>query len=186
MQRWFSRDWLLWAILIAGLLLSSSASARTVSGVALPDRIQQGSRTLHLNGAGVHEVGLFNVDVYVGALYLERPSSNPSEILASPQAKSLRLRFMRDVSPDDLREALHALRGRGSSQLAGLFQQVRRLAEGDVLTVSESPDHVLELRLNGALLGRARGKVVCRELLSKWIGSHPVSSDLRSELLHAR
>src|SRR5215471_4126838 len=88
---------------LAAVLVGSAASslstpvlAAELSGATLPDTLVAGDKTLKLNGLGLRKKAVFKV--YVGGLYLESPSKDASAILASDQAKAIRMQFLRKLS----------------------------------------------------------------------------------------
>src|SRR5262245_53547794 len=87
------------------LALSATAWAGTKSGVTMPDTVQVEGKTLTLNGMGLREATVFNVNVYVAGLYLVNKSNTPDQINGSEQVKRLDLHFVRDVDRDDITEA---------------------------------------------------------------------------------
>src|SRR6185369_4554778 len=83
--------------------LDSVALAGQLEGATLADTLKAGDKTLKLNGLGLRKKAMFKV--YVGALYLESPSKDAGAILASDQAKAIRLHFLRDLTRAQLVEA---------------------------------------------------------------------------------
>jgi len=71
--------------------------------VNMPETLSVGEKMLKLNGLGLRKKVVFKV--YVGGLYLETPSNDAAAILASDQAKAVRMTFLRDVSKSQLRDA---------------------------------------------------------------------------------
>jgi hypothetical protein len=90
-------------VLVAASTPHTAALAAQLEGATLADTLKAGDKTLKLNGLGLRKKALFKV--YVGALYLESPSKDPAAILASDQAKAIRLHFLRDLSKGQLVEA---------------------------------------------------------------------------------
>src|ERR1700682_4944077 len=77
--------------------------ARELEGATLAETLKAGEKTLKLNGLGLRKKAMFKV--YVGGLYLESPSKDAGAILASHQAKAIRLHFLRDLKKAQLVEA---------------------------------------------------------------------------------
>ncbi len=77
--------------------LDTTALASELAGITLPDTLKAGDKTLKLNGLGLRKKAVFKV--YVGGLYLESLSKDASAIVASDQAKAIRMHFLRDLSP---------------------------------------------------------------------------------------
>ena len=86
-------------------LLAGSASAREVAGVEVAESMPLGGTELSLNGAGLRRATIFNVKVYVGALYLAVSARDPEAIVGSDEPKGVRMRFVRDVSKGKIMDA---------------------------------------------------------------------------------
>src|SRR6185369_14577267 len=104
-MRTFSARGLIRVVALAILLASLATSARAaqLAGVTMPDTLAAGDKTLKLNGLGLRKKAIFKV--YVGGLYLESPSKDASAILATNQAKAIRMQFLRDLTKAQLVEA---------------------------------------------------------------------------------
>jgi len=83
--------------------LDVSAHAAELAGATLPDALSAGDKLLKVNGLGLRKKAMFKV--YVGGLYLESPSKDAGTILATDQAKAIRMRFLRDLTKAQLVEA---------------------------------------------------------------------------------
>ena len=74
---------------LAASVLDSAAWAAELAGATLPDTLSAGNKPLKLNGLGLRKKAMFKV--YVGGLYLESPSKDAGTILASDEAKAIRM-----------------------------------------------------------------------------------------------
>lgn len=165
----------------------AAASSVSLSGVRMPARVVVDGTPLYLNGAGVHAVTFFKVDVYVAALYLSQRTASAERILSSTDPKQLSLLFKRGVSRDELLRAVGGLQGKvtGPALAGGIAELTRALtdiARGDVLTFTFTPESV-EVRLNGRLRGSVADRAFANALLSAWLGPNPVSDSLKRGLL---
>jgi hypothetical protein len=174
------------------LLLGSTAGARKRSGVEMPDRVTVAGKRLVLNGMGVREATVFNVNVYVAGLYLERPSSDPAEILASPQVMRIHMRFVRDVSRGDIVDAWNEgfAKNVGDSAEPALRERLARLSswmtsvdDGDTFTFTWIPGKGTEVVVNGATKGVIPGDDFGKALFAIWLGPHPPNKGLKKGLL---
>jgi hypothetical protein len=93
------------AILLLVLPLCCVARAAELDGVQLPDRLEVDGRILQLNGYGLRTYSVLGIHIYVAALYLQHPSTDPEQIIHSPETKLLIIRFERNVSADMARKA---------------------------------------------------------------------------------
>jgi hypothetical protein len=184
-------------ILFAYLVLTSWRDAEAsptvrVAGVVLPRDTATEHCTLHLNGAGLYQTGLLRVDVYVAALYAERPSTSAEELIESDQTIELWLSFKRDVSRRDLikaaRSGLRAQLGKRSGAfeqaLAGLEHTLRDLREGDVTRITYDKGVGVMIAINEVSCGSVGGDEFATALFASWLGSHPMSERLKRQLLH--
>src|SRR5256885_8674361 len=90
-------------VMLAVSVLDTAALAGELAGATLPDTLKSGEMTLKLNGLGLREKAMFKV--YVGGLYLESPSKDADALLATDQAKAIRMHFLRDLTKAQLVEA---------------------------------------------------------------------------------
>ena len=65
--------WGLLAVLLA-ILSAGAAQAKSCESVSFPDQIKADGATLKLNGLGLRQATILNINVYVGALYLTQTS----------------------------------------------------------------------------------------------------------------
>ena len=90
-------------VMLALSMLGTATLAAELAGATLPDTLSAGEKTLKLNGLGLRKKAMFKV--YVGGLYLESPSKDAGGILASDQARAIRMHFLRDLTKAQLVEA---------------------------------------------------------------------------------
>lgn len=184
------------AFLAALLLVVASADptlARECVGVRLPDQVSVDGTTLVLNGMGVRKATVFQVDVYVAALYLEHRSNDASAILGAEQKRRVIMHFVRDVGRDDAREGIEGGIRRNSPdvypslrpRVARMLRLLEDVDEGDEVVLTYVPgrgteivtDHGREV-IEGADFGRA--------VFASWLGPRPPNPGLRSGMLGGR
>jgi Chalcone isomerase-like len=81
------------------------AHAAELDGVQFPETQLVDGKTLHLNGYGLRAYSILGIHIYVAGLYVERLSTDPVEIIRSSETKLVTVRFERNVSADDARNA---------------------------------------------------------------------------------
>lgn len=174
-------------------VMSSSALARTVEGVQLPDQVQVQNTPLTLNGAGLRTKTIFSVKVYVIGLYLTQPTHAAQAAVAPDQPKQIQMVLMRDVDKEKIIEAIQEGFDHNSKQdlpkLKGRLDELARaipnLKEGNKLVFTYLPG-------KGTLLGGAakpviiQGKDFYDALLNCWLGRDPVDGDLKNAMLGKR
>jgi hypothetical protein len=92
------------AYALALTLTASAAGAATLDGVTFPDKYPVAGQTLVLNGLGQRTLTVFNVKVYVAALYLPQPSHDAAQILASHSPKVLLLQYLHSGSKSEIEQ----------------------------------------------------------------------------------
>ncbi len=184
-----------WAALEAAVLfvapVSVLAADGTCGGVRFPSHVRVEGKALVRNGMGIRRATLFNVHVYVAALYVERPSHDPSVLMRGDQVRSLTLHFVRDVSRDDMLEALEdGLRANAPSGASMPRKEMKRLErmlpplrEGNELTFRHVPGQGLSVLGGAKPVGRIASDAFASALFRVWLGAHPPDTDLKAGLL---
>lgn len=178
-------------VLIAGLgiAIASTAVAASKAGVTMPDQATVAGKTLVLNGLGLREATVFNVKVYVAALYLEAKTSDPQAILSEKAAKRLVLHFVRDVDAGDMVDAFHEgfeKNGAGKAldqRIAKLVGWMVDLKVGDELSMTYVPESGVEIAVNGKAKGTIAGADFQKPLFAIWVGPQPPNAGLKTGLL---
>lgn len=167
---------------------------RACGGVRLPESIEARGKHLVLNGAGIRRATVLNVHVYVAGLYLPRPTRDVTQILEQSQPKEIALHFVRDVSRDDMLDAIRdgMNKNAGPNQaeakkhMQSFASYLPALKSGTLLTLSYAPGKGLEVRQNDKLLGVEKDPDFAELLFRVWLGPKPPDSDLKSGLLGAK
>jgi hypothetical protein len=177
---------------LAFCLLASSALAATLSGVTMPDIYNVDGQPLVLNGIGLRTFTIFRVRGYVAALYLPRPSRDARQILDSSGPKVIRLQFIRGGSKAEVEqeyrkgEAVNCGHGECAPSDQSDFERLVAAAPavnpGDTSTYVFTDGRV-RVYANDRLIADFANADLARRLLSGFIGDHPPTQALRSELL---
>jgi Chalcone isomerase-like len=143
-------------VIVAASTLDTAALAGELEGATLPDTLKAGEKTLKLNGLGLRKKAMFKV--YVGGLYLESPSKDAGTILATDQAKAIRMHFLRDLTKAQLVEALQAgfeVNAKDKIGQKDAFDKMLTLIpdvkEGDTLTFTYLPGKGTTLQVGEGL-----------------------------------
>lgn len=176
------------AVVLLCSLVAFPVAAKDIDGTQVPDTLTQDGKTLRLIGGGVRTKWMF--DVYVGALYAEKPTFNAANLIKSEQMKRMDLHLLRDVGKEKIVESIRegfekqskaqmpALQGR----LDQLAAAVPDLKKGDSLSLTYVPE-------KGVVMGGAAketvipGKDFADALFMVWLGPDPVDADLKRKLL---
>lgn len=184
------RTHLLLAAAIA-LLGTAAAQGKECKGVGFPDQVQAGGATLALNGLGLRLATMFKVNVYVAALYVPKPTSDPNAILAADVPKELTLHFVRNVGADDIAKGwsegfeksakaeLPALKDR----IAMLNGWMAEMKSGQKLTFVYTPGAGVQVDVNGSVKGTIKGDDFAKAFFAIWLGAEPPNPELKAGLL---
>jgi len=174
--------------MLAVSMLDTAALAGELAGATLPDALKSGDSTLKLNGLGLRKKSMFKV--YVGGLYLESPSKDAGAILATDQAKAIRMHFLRDLTKAQLVEALQAgfeVNAKDKIGQKDAFDRMLTLIpdvkEGDTLTFTYLPGKGTTLQVGNKELGAFAGKGFSDAIFSIFLGPKPPSEDLKKGML---
>jgi hypothetical protein len=175
---------------LLSLLLPALAHAAAKAGVTLPDTMNAGGKALQLNGLGVREATVMNIDVYVAGLYLENRSPDPAAILDSSQVKRLELVFVRDVDREDIVDAWKDGFKKNGADMAVFGPRIGTLnawmsdiKEKDTLVFLIEPGKGLTVTNRGRVKGTIPGDDFARAFLSIWLGPSPPNKGLKAGLL---
>ena len=181
-------------VLLLPLLCFNLAFAAEVEGVRLEERVKLGASELVLNGAGVRTRLIFKV--YVGALYLSEKKSGAAEALALKGPKRVSMTLLRDLSAQQLIDALEegiranhsqaeiaALKGRIEA-LAAAMKEIGSAKEKTVIALDFLPESGTRVTVDGAARGGPiPGEDFYAALLKIWLGEKPVDADLKKAML---
>jgi len=179
--------------LSAGLvLLTSAAAAKEVGGVDIPDQATLSNNIqLKLNGAGIRTKFFF--DIYIGALYVEKLSHSPQELISANGANRMLMHFIYDgVSKEKITSGWNDgfEDNNNSQQLKILVQSLAKFnslfsdtKKGDAILLDYIPQTGTEVRINNVLKGTIPGEVFNQALRKVWLGDDPADSGLKDALV---
>jgi hypothetical protein len=173
------------------LALSNPTQGATCNGVNFPDSVKLGNADLALNGLGLRKATIFDVKVYVAALYLPQKASDPGQILGANRPWRLELRFVRNVGASDIRDAWQEGFERSApDKVAALQARIDAMKatmtdfkDGQSLVFSNEPATGVTVAVNGAAAQPITGADFATALLALWLGPKPPNADLKSGLL---
>ena len=177
---------------LTALCLGTTASAATLDGVTLPDSYPVQGATLHLNGIGVRTLSVFAVRIYVAGLYLEHPSHDASQILASPEPKIIILQYLHAGSKQEVEKEYRAGEmtncGSGGCAASDKDDFERLVAAAPAVKVGDTSTYIisqngLRVLANNRDIGTYNNRDLGMRLLAGFIGERPPSQELRTALL---
>ena len=164
---------------------------KTVSGVKVDAKLNLEGQSLVLNGAGTR-VKMF-MDMYVGALYLEKKSTNASEIMNSKEGAAIKLNIISGLITSDkmisaINEGFENATGKKTAPLKakidkfkGFFKE--EIKKGDVFIIINVPNEGIVVYKNGVKKGSIDGHDFKKALFGIWLCDKPADKDLKDEML---
>jgi hypothetical protein len=176
---------------ILGVVLAGSGFCKEYKGVTFPDTDTIGGTTCKLNGIGLRKKLIINV--YLGALYLEKPSSTAADVISSDQVKRVVLHFIYNgVTSKDLVNAwTEGFEKNASAQKAALQDRINTfngfftepVKSGEKIVITYIPGQGTEVSIKGNVKGVIQGKDFMEGLFSIWFGKNPPSEGLKKGML---
>jgi hypothetical protein len=182
------------ALLASSLLLSlvsAVAQGKACKGVDFPEHIQLAGVDLTLNGLGLRKATFLRINVYVAALYVVRPSHDPSALLETHDPQEMILHFVRNVGAEDLRKAWRegfarvapTQLGALDSRIATLNAWMSDVKAGERLQFIRQPRAGVQVVVDGITKGTIDGDDFSRAFVAIWLGAQPPNAELKSGLL---
>jgi len=175
-------------VVLSASTLDTVALAGQLEGATLADTLKAGDKTLKLNGLGLRKKSVFKV--YVGGLYLESASKDGGAIVASDQAKAIRMYFLRDLTKAQLVEGFQEgfdgnVKDKAAEKAAfdKMLALVPDVKEGTTMTFAYLPGKGTTLSAGTKELGVFEGKGFADAVFSIWLGPKPPSDDLKKGML---
>jgi hypothetical protein len=184
---------ILLSLFALSLVASTNVFALEVSGTNVPDKATVEGTELQLNGAGMRS--RFMIKVYVASLYTSSKKTRAEEVLADSGAKRLQLNIRRELSAEQLLEALHegVKANNTAAELAplearlkefdGIMTSVGKASPGNIITLDYIPGTGTRVQLNGQPKGTIAGDDFNKALLKIWLGPEAVQASLKKALL---
>lgn len=164
--------------------------AAELSGMEIPEVINVNGRSLYLNGFGQRTYSAFGVPIYIASLYLEHLSTDPNEVIRSPEVKLLTVRFEHSVSAEQARSAwregfqnnCEAPCHLDPEDVETFLAKVSPMVIGDIYSLLFAQNAVV-VTLNGERIGTITEQNLAEAMLATFLGPRPASPRLKQELL---
>ena len=169
---------------------TGGAAAKECLGVNFPEQTRADGSTLTLNGLGPRKATLIKINVYVAALYVANPSSDPNAILGSKtpirldpafRARCRRWRHQQWICEGFARNAkgqIPALQER----IAMLDGWMSDLRTNQQMTFTFRPGVGVQVDVSGMVKGMVKGDDFAKAFLSIWLGNPP-NPEIKAGLL---
>lgn len=141
----------------------------------------------------MRQATVFNVNVYLAGLYLEKKSGVENEVIKSEQAKRLVMHFVRDVDKEALVDAFDEgfkKQGQASGSLAPRIKRfegfMADVKDDDEIVFTYIPEKGTSVLVKNEAKGTVVGADFAQALFTIFIGPNPPNSGLKSGLLGAK
>ncbi len=180
-------------VLLFSAVLVSTANARQLDDISLPDSVTlDGSDVaLQLNGMGYRTKFIFNI--YVCALYTESKVDSRDAVQALKGPKRVVMHMVYDeVSHDKMADGWQEgfEENNSDEQMARLEPRLKTfisyfpdLKAGDVVLLDYVPGTGTRVTINGDVKGVIEGADFYSALLDVWLGDEPADDDLKEAML---
>ncbi len=178
-------------IVIALIGFNFSQAQTKVAGVNLPDTENFEGTTLVLNGAGVREK--LWIDLYAGALYLTKKSSNAEAITAANNPMSIKLHIVSKlISSGKMIDAVNeGFENSTNGKIAPLEGKIKQftnmfmdeIKKNDVFDIVYLPGKGVVVYKNDIEKGVIDGMEFKKALFGIWLSNRPADDDLREAML---
>lgn len=179
-------------LLIAATVLQVGLFAQTkVGDVTLQNTFKCGESQLTLNGGGIREK--YFMDMYVGALYLQKKSKDAAQIMKADEAMSIQLNIISSlISSEKMNTAVDegfakSTKGKQAQYAEKIKQFKAVFAEaiqvGDVYDICYCPGKGTEVYRNKKLHTTIPGLDFKQALFGIWFCDEPADEDLKEGML---
>jgi chalcone isomerase-like protein len=176
-------------IALALLVAAVPAVAKEHDGVVVPATIQVDGKPLQLMGMGLRKK--LWVRVYLASLYLENPTEDAKQVIATDQIKRVQMNMLRDLDRGKIVEAVQQGFERNSGQqlprlrerLDRFLRAIPDLRGGQTIVITYFPGRGTSLKAGSGEDVSIAGKDFADALFSVWLGDNPVDGDLKAEML---
>ena len=174
------------------LIFSSTIlQARIVSGIEIPEKLTTNGSQLILNGAGVREK--FFLDLYVGALYLEKRNKIAKAIIDAEENMAIRLYITSSlISSKKMRNAVNeGFENSTKNNIIPIKKEIDEfisvfkdeINKGDIFDMVYVDSVGTKISKNGKLSKTIKGIKFKRSLFGIWLCDEPAQESLKEEML---
>ena len=183
--------WISTALIIGSLLIPTHA--KELAGVTLADEITAtNNEILQLNGLGLREKLWF--DIYVGALYIPKPTNVVVDILSQPgamriqmdivykevESKKLLAAWKEGFEKNQSPERLKNLQSRIETFYSYFTESAKK---NDRYVYDYIPGQGTAISKNNTLFGTIKGEDFRNALIEIWLGNFPADKSLKKGML---
>ncbi|MEW5737265.1 MAG: chalcone isomerase family protein [Thermodesulfobacteriota bacterium] len=177
--------------LLLVLFLFSTAEARKLGDITMPDTLSGEGLNLVLNGAGFRTKYFFNI--YGCGLYLQKQDKDAKKIIEADEPMGVRMHFVfRKVSGKEMSDMLDkGFTKATKGNTAPIREQIEHLLallpatlyRGDIVDLFYVPGRGIVCYINGKYAGEDPGLNFKQAVFAIWLGDEPVNETLKKEML---
>lgn len=179
-------------LLLLFAMVTISSSAQTMAaGVSLPNSVTFEGEKLTLNGVGVREK--FWMDMYAGALYLDKKNADANGIINGNQPMAIKLHIVSKlITSDKMIEAVNeGFVNATNGKTAGIASEIKQfksyfseeIKKDDIFDMVYLPKEGVKVYKNNKLQGTIKGMEFKRALFGIWLSKKPADKDLKEAML---
>ncbi|MFC1694293.1 chalcone isomerase family protein [Candidatus Latescibacterota bacterium] len=173
------------------VLAACPCLAREEKGVGFPETVTIQGTECKLIGVGVRKKLIINV--YLGALYMAKPTQSVERVISTDQVKRVHMHFLyREVTADQLIEAWNeGFENNAGDSFTTLKDEISRfnglftesMKKDETIVITYLPGQGTEVRSKGEIKGVIEGQGFMKALFSIWFGPKPPSKGLKKGML---
>lgn len=177
-------------IILVLFMVVSFCEAKEISGVSIPDTLEAGKTSLVLNGAGARSK--FFMKVYVGGLYLQEKSNDPTSIIETDEPMAIRLHITSSMITSERMENatregfLNATNGDVApiqDQIDNFISVFKEIKENDIYDLIYTPGKGTEVYKNSEFHSLIEGLPFKQALFGIWLCEKPAQKSLKNDML---
>lgn len=183
---------ILFATLIAAMMVLPTQAQVTINGVTLPATMKAGDKSISLNGGGIRKKLFFKL--YVGGLYLSSKSADANAIINADEAMAVKLQITSSmISSENMSEAIsEGFEKSTKNNVAPLKDKIAKfidtfkkseIVEGNVFDIVYVPGVGVQSYKNGQLQSTVEGLDFKKALFGIWLSDDPADEDLKAAML---
>lgn len=175
---------------VAILLVLAQCTA--LYGEDFPATVEVDGIELRQNGVGLCEWGVFGINLYKAALWVEVPASDPDRLLEANPAKQLELLFCRKLSEKQMRKAYKSSfkanatdeeKEKYAAEIEQFLAALGAVKKNERLTMSHAPGQGIVLTTGEETTGPLGDDGFATLLFRLYLGEKPPTKQLRRQLL---
>lgn len=172
--------------------VSTTAYAKSVGSINIPESINTHEKTLQLNGAGVRSK--FFIDLYVGALFTSVKTESAENVIKGEIPAAIYLNITSDkITSERLIDALNeGFNGATDGNTSAINSSIKRfiaatftevISKGDEFTLVSIPKEGVYSYKNGKQLSYIQDEAFRQALMAIWLGDKPTDKNLKKNML---